>query len=75
MERQTMTAKEGAAFLGIPLRTFYERVRKHEIPVIRNGQRILCRKHTLQKWMDEMEQASVQKPEPENKFGITRIDL
>ena len=62
--RETLTAKEAAAFLGISTWLLYELVKRKEIPHSKAGKRILFRRQTLLQWLSAQEQASVA-PEPE----------
>ncbi|WP_438446832.1 helix-turn-helix domain-containing protein [Gorillibacterium sp. sgz5001074] len=57
--RETLTAKEAAAIIGICEDTLYEMVRQKQIPHFRVRRRILFRHQTLLKWMESLESASM----------------
>jgi excisionase family DNA binding protein len=60
MQRQTITVKEAAEYIGVSKDTIYEMVRRKEIPHSRAFRRILFRIEALDRWMNEQEKASVQ---------------
>ncbi len=61
--RATMTAKEGARYMGLSYWKTLELVKAGKIPCIRiggsAGGRVLFRRESLDKWMSEQEAASV----------------
>jgi excisionase family DNA binding protein len=62
MERQTLSAKEAAKYIGISYWLILEIAKRKEIPCIRIGSRVLFRKDALDNWMAEREVESVQQP-------------
>lgn len=64
---RTMDVDEAAKFLGIDAKTVYRLCTEKRLPHIRLGQlnskrpRILFRQSTLDRWMREQEEASIQK--------------
>lgn len=66
--RETMTAREAAAFLGISTWLLYEMAKRKEIPCAKAGKRLLFRRQTLLAWLEQQEQASVAIPEPAGKI-------
>lgn len=65
--KATLTAKQGAEYLGVSYWRLLEMVKGGEIPHIRvsGGKRILFRKESLDKWLQDQEEASVRRvPEP-----------
>lgn len=49
--RLTMTVPEAAALLGLGRSAAYEAARRHELPVVRIGRRLLVPKAALEKMM------------------------
>ncbi|GHH96658.1 excisionase family DNA-binding protein [Neobacillus kokaensis] len=62
MERQTLSAKEAAKYIGISYWLILDITKRKEIPCIRVGSRVLFRKDALDDWMEEKEHESVQQP-------------
>lgn len=56
----TFSAAEAAKYLGISGWLVLELVKRREIPAIRAGRRVLFRKETLDSWMQEQEEKSIQ---------------
>lgn len=56
--RETITAQEASGLLGLSAWTIYDLARRHEIPHIRVGRRVLFRQSSLLAWMDAREAAS-----------------
>lgn len=75
MQRQTITAKEAADYIGVSKDTIYDLSRKKKIPCVRVGKRILFRREALDKWMDEQEAESVNKSlkQPEVHGKVRRL--
>ncbi len=48
-----LTVAETAKFLRLGRNTVYEAVRRHELPSVRIGRRLLIPKHALQKLLDD----------------------
>ncbi len=61
--RATITAREAAKYLNISYWLVLELVKRKEIPAIHAGRRVLFRVETLDRWMDEQEETTVQKPD------------
>jgi excisionase family DNA binding protein len=57
-QRETMTAKEAAALLGISTWLLYEMAKRKEVPHSKAGKRLLFRRQTLLAWLEQQEQAS-----------------
>ncbi|MEK4921990.1 helix-turn-helix domain-containing protein [Cytobacillus sp. FSL R5-0569] len=60
MNRKTITAQEAAEIIGIHIDTLYTMVRQKQIPHIKARARILFRVETLDAWMREQEQKSLE---------------
>lgn len=60
MVRKTMTAQEAADYIGIHKETIYVMARKREIPHIRIRRRIFFSQETLDAWMRDLEQKSLE---------------
>lgn len=60
MQRKTMTAEEAAQYIGIHKETIYVMARKREIPHIRIRRRIFFSQETLDAWMRDLEQKSLE---------------
>jgi excisionase family DNA binding protein len=69
--RITLTAKQTAEYIGCSYWQLLEMVKRHEIPAVHIGKRVLFREETLLNWMEEQETKSLQ-TEPES-YGIRRI--
>lgn len=54
--RETIEAKEAAELLGISTWMVYDLARKHVIPFLKIGRRVLFRRASLIAWLDEQEQ-------------------
>ncbi|OIQ12805.1 helix-turn-helix domain-containing protein [Neomoorella thermoacetica] len=68
--RETITAREAAKIIGVSEWTIYDLARRHVIPHIRVGRRVLFRRSGLLAWLEQQEAASL-KPEPV-QFGKIR---
>ncbi len=55
MERQTLTAKEAAEYLGISYWLLLELTKRREVPYIPAGARKLFRRQSLDQWLGEQE--------------------
>jgi excisionase family DNA binding protein len=62
MERQTLSAKEAANYIGISYWLILEIAKQKEIPCIRIGTRVLFRRDAIDNWMAGREVESVQQP-------------
>lgn len=69
-KRATITAKEAAEYIGISYVKLLDMAKKNEVPHISAGTRVLFRKETLDKWMDEKE--AEYKNNPHNQYGVIR---
>jgi len=70
--RVTMPAKESAKYLGLSYWKFLEDIKAGRIPHFRIGNRVLCRKISLDVWMAAKETASVCKEDEQSYFGKIR---
>ncbi|ASK64207.1 DNA-binding protein [Virgibacillus phasianinus] len=59
MERQTMTVKEVADFLGVHTDTIYALVKEKQIPHLKIGTRILFTKESISLWIQDQEYSSL----------------
>ena len=57
----TLTAKQAAEYIGISYWTLLDLARQGKIRHFRGGNRLLFRQATLDQWMTEEEEASIQK--------------
>lgn len=73
MERITLTAQEGAAYIGCSYWQILEMVKRGEIPCIHIGRRVLFRQAVLDQWLTDMEQASVKPEEVPQVMGLRRV--
>jgi len=55
MQRQTISVKEAAEYLGISKDLVYSLVRHKQIPNVKVGRRILFRKEALNDWLERQE--------------------
>lgn len=55
MDRQTLTVKEVAVYLGVHQDTIYMMVRKKEIPHVKLRNRILFTRESIDTWLREQE--------------------
>lgn len=69
--RATMQTKPAAEYLGLSYWKLLELVKAGKVPHIRVGGRILFRRESLDKWLEEQEETSVRK-EPESTSGKIR---
>lgn len=60
MQRQTLTAQEVAEYIGVHLDTIYTMVREKQIPHARVRRRIIFSKETINAWIREQEQKSIE---------------
>ncbi|MBT2680021.1 helix-turn-helix domain-containing protein [Bacillus sp. ISL-35] len=60
MERHTLTAQEVAQYIGVHLDTIYNMVREKQIPHVRVRRRIIFSKETINAWMRDQEQKSIE---------------
>lgn len=72
----TMTAKEGARYIGLSYWKILELVKARQIPCVRisdgAGGRVLFRKESLDRWLAEREAASIEQ-EPQQAGKIRRL--
>ena len=57
-----MTVQEACAYLKMPLSTFYYKVKKDDIPVIKQGKHLYIYRDELDKWLE----SSRKNPAPQN---------
>jgi len=63
--RETITAEEAAAIVGLSTWTIYNLARQRQIPCIRIGcRRVLFRRSSILAWLEAQEAASIQEKEP-----------
>lgn len=55
IERTTLSVKEIATYLDLSTDFIYKLVRKKQIPFVKIGSRILFKKESVQKWLNEIE--------------------
>ncbi|MEH7236787.1 helix-turn-helix domain-containing protein [Bacillus sp. JJ1562] len=60
MQRKTLTTEEVADYIGVHKDTIYTMVRQKEIPHIRVRRRIFFSIETIDAWMREQEQRSLE---------------
>jgi excisionase family DNA binding protein len=60
LERHTLTAQEAAQYIGVHLDTIYNMVREKQIPHVRVRRRIIFSKETINAWMRDQEQRSIE---------------
>lgn len=69
----TLSAKEAAKLLGVSYWLLLEMAKKHEVPHIRAGKRVLFRTESLEAWMDKQEQNSMNQSDKDNGvYGTLR---
>lgn len=59
IQRTTLTTKEVSEYLGLSLDFVYKLARSGELPSVKVGSRVLFRVATVDKWLQEKEQESV----------------
>ncbi len=67
-----VTGKELADLLGISFWAIWKWTKEGEIPFIRVRKRIFYRVSTIEKWLAEMEQASVKTEVDKLEYGVLR---
>lgn len=72
IKRTTLTAKDGAAYLGISYWFLTQLVKRKQIPCIRMGNRILFRLDTLNQYLKEKEEDSIFTEATEDVYGKLR---
>ena len=60
MNKQTISVKEAADYMGVSKDLVYQLVRESKVPHLRLSRRILFRKEALNKWLTAKEALSVQ---------------
>ncbi|WP_342488566.1 helix-turn-helix domain-containing protein [Cytobacillus sp. FSL W7-1323] len=60
MNRKTLTAQEVADYIGVCIDTIYTMVREKQIPHLRVRRRIFFSVETIDAWMREQEQKSLE---------------
>ena len=73
MERETITAREAAKYLGISYWKLLQLAKAGKIPHIRFPGRILFRRKGLDEWLAEQERKSVFSKEEEQKGKIRKL--
>jgi len=59
MDRETLSVKEAAIYIGVSKDLIYQLVKENKLPHLKLGRRILFRKNTLDTWMLEQETLSL----------------
>ncbi|WP_408008440.1 helix-turn-helix domain-containing protein [Pseudalkalibacillus sp. A8] len=72
MNRQTISAKEAAEYLGVSYWLVLEMVKRKEVPHVKAGKRILFRKESLDHWMNNKEVLSIQQGNNDQQYGVLR---
>ncbi|WP_418210409.1 helix-turn-helix domain-containing protein [Bacteroides zhangwenhongii] len=54
-----MTVQEACAYLKMPLSTFYYKVKKDDIPVIKQGKHLYIYRDELDKWLESFRKTTV----------------
>jgi excisionase family DNA binding protein len=72
VDRETITAREAAEYLGISYWKLLQLVKVGKIPHIRLPGRVLFRRKTLDEWMEEQERISVRTEEKMEQKGKIR---
>jgi excisionase family DNA binding protein len=72
MERQTLSAKDAAKYIGISYWLILEISKRKEIPCIRVGSRVLFRRDALDNWMKDREAESIQQTYTKKGYGTLR---
>ncbi|WP_338826276.1 hypothetical protein MTBGP_09790 [Moorella thermoacetica] len=72
--RETITAGEAAEIIGLSEWTIYDLARRHVIPHIRVGRRVLFRRSSLLAWLEQQEAASI-RHEPDQTGEIRRLGV
>lgn len=70
--RATMNARDSAAYIGCSYWKFLEGVKAKRIPHLKVGNRILCRRETLDAWMASQETASIRNEDDKAGYGTLR---
>ncbi|MBN6889938.1 excisionase family DNA binding protein [Cytobacillus horneckiae] len=60
MKRKTLTAQEIAEYIGVSIDTIYTMVREKQIPHVRVRRRIFFSIETIDSWMRDQEQKSLE---------------
>ena len=60
-----MTVQEACAYLKMPLSTFYYKVKKDDIPVIKQGKHLYIYRDELDKWLEKWLESSRKNPAPQ----------
>lgn len=71
-QRATLNARDGANYLGLSYWKFLEEIKAGRIPHFRIGNRVLCRKISLDVWMAAKEAASVINEDSQGGYGKLR---
>lgn len=70
--RTTLTAKEAAEYLGISYHLLLDLAKKSMVPHIRAGKRVLFRTSSLENWMNEQEEQSINNDHEDLTSGSVR---
>ena len=70
--RTTLTAKEAAEYLGISYHLLLDLAKKSMVPHVRAGKRVLFRTSSLENWMNEQEEKSINNDDEDRTSGSVR---
>ena len=70
--RTTLTAKEAAEYLGISYHLLLDLAKKSMVPHVRAGKRVLFRTSSLENWMNEQEEQSINNDYEDRTSGSVR---
>ncbi len=72
VERETITAREAAEYLGISYWKLLQLAKAREVPHVRLQGRLLFRRKSLDEWLEEQEMRSVRAGEEAEQRGKIR---
>lgn len=55
IQRTTMTVQEAASYIGVSSHLIYALARRGEIPVVKVGRRVLLKRDSVDRWLNENE--------------------
>jgi excisionase family DNA binding protein len=70
--QRTYSSTEAATYLGVSKGLILKLAREHKIPAINAGKRVLFRKESLDKWMDQKEGESMELYKSPNETDTIR---
>lgn len=76
IDRQTMSAREAASYLGISYWLLLELIKRKQLKHIKAGRKILIRTESLDAWLAEQEHLSIQSSTDTQSQGrVRRIEV